>query len=106
MWKSLTISLLCLSALVGCTTPSVRVVVVPNDRVLEKVYDQHGQLVPGRSSISDGWVRELAQDLEKCAKDVADAKPLDAWNVERAEMGYWPGVSVINLPVLRKKADE
>ena len=106
MWRFCAISLLCLSALVGCTTPSVRVVVVPNDRVLEKVYDQQGQLVPGRSSISDGWIKELAQDLENCAKDVAEAKRLDAWNVERAEMGYWPGVSVINLPFIRKQVDE
>lgn len=64
MWRTLIGGGLVLGCL-GCTTPSV--VVVPNDRVLEKVYDQHGQLVPGRSSISDGWILELAQDLERCA---------------------------------------
>lgn len=67
MWKLLAISLLCLSGLAGCTKPSVSVVVVPNDRMLEPVYTKDGQLIPGRTSISDGWFREIIQDLENCA---------------------------------------
>ena len=64
IWRTLISAGLVLGCL-GCTTPSV---VVPSDRVLQPVYDQQGQLVPGRSSISDGWLRELAQDLENCSK--------------------------------------
>ena len=65
IWRTLISAGLVLGCL-GCTTPSV--VVVPSARVLQPVYDQQGQLVPGRSSISDGWLRELAQDLENCSK--------------------------------------
>lgn len=66
MWRFCLISLLLVCASVGCTTPSV--VAIPNDRLLLTVYDAQGQMVPGRASISDGYLREIEQDLDACRK--------------------------------------
>ena len=68
MWRFLPISLLCLCALAGCTKPLERVVLLPNDRELQPVYSRDGQLIPGRTSIADGWLREIEQDLTACSK--------------------------------------
>lgn len=68
MRKLLAISALCLCALPGCTTTSERVVIVPDDRLLEEVYDKDGRLLVGRTSISDGYLHELVMDLSRCAK--------------------------------------
>lgn len=67
MWRCLPISLLLVCGLTACTSPSVSVVLVPNDRLLEPVYDAQGKMVPGRSSIADGYLREIEQDLEACS---------------------------------------
>ena len=64
----LVISLLLLCACSGCTRLSERLVLIPNDHDLQPVYDGAGKIVEGRSSISDGWLRELEQDLDACAK--------------------------------------
>lgn len=63
------IAMLCLCALAGCTKPRVSVVLIPNDRFLEPVYAADGTLVHGRSSIADGYLREIMQDLTYCRKE-------------------------------------
>lgn len=90
MRRLLGMSLLCLFAFSGCTKPSVSVVVVPDDRVLQDVYDRDGRPVLGRHSISDGWLRELIQDLENCSKIET------TFHIDR---GFFPGsVSTIQAP--------
>jgi hypothetical protein len=69
-------SLLLVLALAGCTTPFGNAVdLIPNDRFLEVVYDKDGHVIPGRSSIADGYLREIEQDLEYCHKQPAAGQP-------------------------------
>lgn len=63
-WRIL-ISGLLLTALAGCSTGPV-VHLIPSDRELQTVYDQAGNVVPGRSSISDGYLRQIEQRLYAC----------------------------------------
>ncbi len=63
------IAMLCLCALAGCTKRRVDVVLIPNDRFLEPVYAADGTLIRGRSSIADGYLREIMQDLTYCRKE-------------------------------------
>lgn len=63
-WRLL-ISGLLLTVSLGCSTAPV-VHLIPNDRFLEPVYDQDGRFVTGRSSIADGYLREIEQRLHAC----------------------------------------
>lgn len=48
------------------------IVLIPNDRFLEPVYGQDGRMIRGRSSIADGYLREIEQRL---TFDEKEAKP-------------------------------
>ncbi len=52
----------------GCST-GPDLLLIPNDRFLEPVYGQDGRLIPGRSSIADGYLREIEQRLHQCEID-------------------------------------
>lgn len=65
-WQALISALLVLGSL-GCSTgPDLQL--IPNDRFLEPVYGQDGRRIAGRSSIADGYLREIEQRLEQCQK--------------------------------------
>ena len=76
-WRILTSGLL-LTVLAGCST-GPDLLLIPNDRFLEPVYDQDGALVHGRSSIADGYLREIEQRLSICQQQKA-AVP-DDWEL-------------------------
>lgn len=63
-WRALISASLLLVSL-GCST-GPDFLLIPNDRFLEPVYDQGGQLVRGRSSVADGYLREIEQRLHLC----------------------------------------
>lgn len=63
-WRTLISGCLLIGCL-GCTTaPAIHL--LPNDRDLQPVYDEAGKLVQGRSSIADGYLREIEQRLSAC----------------------------------------
>ena len=72
-WRILTSGLL-LTVLAGCSTGPV-VHLIPNDRELQTVYDQGGNVVHGRASISDGYLRQIEQRLHQCEADARPAGP-------------------------------
>lgn len=61
---SILILLLCLCGSSGCTKKPPAVVVVPDSRVLEP-----GPR-PGTHVITDGYLREILQELEACGRSV------------------------------------
>lgn len=63
-WRALISASLLLGSL-GCST-GPDLLLIPNDRFLEPVYGQDGALIRGRSSIADGYLREIEQRLEQC----------------------------------------
>lgn len=71
-WRLISLLLLLVSA--GCST-GPDLLLIPNDRFLEPVYDQAGVRVAGRSSIADGYLREIEQRLDQCQKRAT----LDEW---------------------------
>lgn len=72
-WRALISASLLLGSL-GCST-GPDLLLIPNDRLLEPVYDRDGQLMPGRSSIADGYLREIEQRLHQCEADARPATP-------------------------------
>lgn len=71
-WRAL-ISASFLIGCLGCSTePSL--LLIPNDRLLEPVYGRTGALINGRSSIADGYLREIEQRLSRCEQSY-EVKP-------------------------------
>lgn len=65
-WRAM-ISVSFLLGSLGCSI-GPDLLLIPNDRFLEPVYGQDGRLMRGRSSIADGYLREIEQRLEQCQK--------------------------------------
>lgn len=76
-WRALISASLLLGSL-GCST-GPDLLLIPNDRFLEPVYDQGGALVKGRSSIADGYLREIEQRLYQCEQRAV--VPSDDWQL-------------------------